>query len=87
MPLNYKGIKLECGYRIDLRVNSCVIVELKCVTKLAPIHDPQLMTYLKLTGSPVGLLLNFKVPVMVQGIKRKINPDAGGNVAGSSPKK
>ncbi len=86
LPLNYKGIKLECGYRIDLRVNGCVIIELKCVTKLAPIHDAQLMTYLKLTGSPVGLLLNFKVPVMVQGIKRKMNPDAGGNVAGSSPK-
>jgi PD-(D/E)XK nuclease superfamily len=45
------------------------------------------MTYLKLTGSPVGLLLNFKVPVMVRGIKRKMNPDAGANVAGSSPKK
>ena len=71
LPLHYKGGKLECGCRIDLRVNGCVIVEWKCVSKLAPIHDAQLMTYFKLTGSPVGLLLNFKVPVMVQGIKRK----------------
>ncbi len=87
LPLNYKGVKLDCGYRIDLRVNGCVIVELKCVSKLAAIHDAQLMTYLKLTGCPVGLLLNFKVPVMVQGIKRKMNSDVGAGVARSSPKK
>jgi GxxExxY protein len=87
LPLNYKGVKLECGYRIDLRVNGCVIVELKCVSKLAPIHDAQLMTYLELTGFPVGLLLNFKVPVMVQGVKRKLNPDADAGVVRSSPKK
>jgi GxxExxY protein len=61
LPLNYKGIQLEKGYRIDARVNGSVIVELKCVTKLAPIHEAQLITYLKLTGCPVGLLLNFKV--------------------------
>ena len=56
LPLNYKGIKLDRGYRVDARVNGCVIVELKCVSKLAPIHDAQLITYLKLTGCPIGLL-------------------------------
>jgi hypothetical protein len=64
-----------------------VILELKCVSKLAPIHEAQLITYLKLTGCPVGLLLNFKVPRMTEGIKRKINPDLGPHLPGSSPKK
>lgn len=70
LPLTYKEVKLDRGYRIDARVNDCVIVELKCVAKIAPIHEAQLRTYLKLTGCPVGLLLNFKVPIMKQGIKR-----------------
>jgi len=87
LPLDYKGVKLERGYRIDLRVNGCVIVELKCVTRLAPIHDAQLMTYLKLTGCPAGLLLNFKVPVMVQGIKRKMNAEASTGESTPAPEK
>jgi GxxExxY protein len=87
LPLNYKGVKLDRGYHIDLRVNDCVIVEIKCVMKLAPVHDAQLITYLKLTGCPAGLLLNFKVPVMVQGIKRKMNPDSCSGGSGSSPQK
>ena len=87
LPLDYKGVKLERGYRIDLRVNACVIVEVKCVTRLAPIHDAQLMTYLKLTGCPAGLLLNFKMPVMVQGIKRKMNPDVPTDASRPSPEK
>ncbi len=70
LPLTYKEVKLDRGYRIDARVNDCVIVELKCVAKIAPIHEAQLLTYLKLTGCPIGLLLNFKVPIMKQGIKR-----------------
>jgi GxxExxY protein len=84
LPLSYKGVKLDKGYRIDARVNACVIVELKCVNKLAPIHEAQLITYLKLTRCPVGLLLNFKVPRMTHGIKRKINPELGPHLPGSS---
>jgi GxxExxY protein len=94
LPLNYKGIRLDKGYKIDARVNGRVIVEIKCVRKLAPIHDAQLITYLKLTGCPVGLLLNFKVPRMVDGIKRILNPDLAAHPqvseakeAGSSPPK
>ena len=85
LPLNYKGVKLDRGYRIDARVNGCVIVELKCVKKLAPIHEAQLITYLKLTGCRVGLLLNFYVPLMKHGIKRIVNPDLNVHLAGSSP--
>ena len=85
LPLNYKGIKLKKGYRIDARVNGLVIVEVKCVQKLAPIHAAQLITYLKLTGCPIGLLLNFKVPKMIEGIKRKVNPDLGPHLPGSPP--
>jgi GxxExxY protein len=86
LPLNYKTVKLEKGYRIDVRVNGCVIVEVKCVTKLAPIHDAQLITYLKLTGCPMGLLLNFKVPLMKQGIRRRVHPNMMGEVSGPPPK-
>ena len=87
LPLTYRRLHLDHGYRIDARVNGCVIVELKCVTKIAPVHDAQLITYLKLTGCPVGLLLNFKVPVMVQGIQRKVNPDSGPREQSSPAKK
>ena len=70
LPVRYKEVVLDRGYRIDMRVNDRVIVELKCVARLAPIHDAQLLTYLKLTGCPIGLLLNFNVVVMKNGIKR-----------------
>ena len=73
LPLTYKAVELDRGYRIDLLVNNSVIVELKCAVKLAPVHDAQLLTYLKLTGCPVGLLLNFNVPIMKRGIKRLVN--------------
>jgi len=73
LPLVYKGVALDCGYRIDVVVDECVIVELKCVSEIAPVHLAQLLTYLKLTGCPVGLLLNFKVPVLKDGIRRLIN--------------
>ena len=86
LPLNYKGITLDRGYRIDARVNGCVIVELKCVSKVARIHEAQLITYLKLTGCPIGLLLNFKVPRMAEGIKRRVNPDLAPHLPGSAPK-
>ncbi len=71
VPVKYKGVNLECGYRIDLLVED-KIVELKSVEKLMPIHDAQLLSYLKLTGCTVGLLINFNVLVLKQGISRKV---------------
>ena len=73
LPLVYKDVKLDCGYRVDLIVNGCVVVEVKCVDQFAPIHHAQLLTYLKLTNCEVGLLLNFKVPVLKSGLKRVLN--------------
>jgi len=70
LPVEYKGIKLDCGYRIDLLVEDLVILELKSVESLAPIHEAQLLTYLKLTGLKIGLLINFNMPVLKQGIRR-----------------
>jgi len=70
LPLEYKGIKLECGYRIDLLVAGLVIVEIKSVEVLAPIREAQLLTYLKLTGIKVGFLINFNLVVLKQGIRR-----------------
>ena len=70
LPVEYKGVKLDCGYRIDLLVEDLVILELKSVQSLEPIHEAQLLTYLKLTCLKVGLLINFNVPVLKQGIKR-----------------
>jgi GxxExxY protein len=72
LPVEYKGIKLDCGYRIDLLVEDLVILELKSVKGLEPIHKAQLLTYLRLTGLKVGLLINFNVPVLKQGIRRLI---------------
>ena len=73
LPLHYKGIKLDCGYRIDLLVNKKVIIEVKMVDKLLDIHKAQLLTYLKLTGCKLGYLLNFKTSRMKNGIKRMVN--------------
>jgi GxxExxY protein len=73
LPLKYKGIKLDCGYVMDLVVEDLVIVELKTVEKLLPIHEAQLLTYLKLYQRSVGLLINFNVPALKTGIKRIVN--------------
>jgi len=73
LPVAYKGVKLDCGYRIDLVVEGTLIVELKTVQELQPIHEAQLLTYLKLSGLAVGLLINFNVPVLRRGIKRIVN--------------
>ncbi len=70
IPVNYKGAKLNCEYRIDILVEDTVILELKSVNDLQPIYEAQLLTYLKLTSLKVGLLINFNVPVLKQGIKR-----------------
>ena len=73
LPISYKGIYLDCGYRLDLVVENCVIVELKSIEKLLPIHQAQLLTYLKMIGLKLGLLINFNVPVLKDGIKRMVN--------------
>jgi GxxExxY protein len=72
LPLEYKGIRLECGYRPDIVVAGVVVVEVKSVQALAPIHDAQLLTYLRLGGWRLGLLINFNVEVLKNGIHRKI---------------
>ena len=77
LPVQYEGIRIDCGFRLDVVVCRTVIVEVKAVTTLAPIHEAQVLTYLKLTGCPAGLLLNFNVPLMKQGIKRLLNPKPG----------
>jgi GxxExxY protein len=74
VPLTYRGRTLETTYELDLLVEGRVIVEVKAVAALAPVHSAQLLTYLKLTGLPVGLLINFNVPVLKQGIRRLVNP-------------
>jgi len=74
LPLLYKGTKLDCGYRMDLLVNDAVIVEVKSVESLGPIHQAQLLSYLKIVGGKVGLLLNFNVKILKNGgIKRLVN--------------
>lgn len=73
LPVEYKGIKLECGYRLDVLVDSLVILELKAVEQLEPIHEAQLLTYLRLSKLWLGLLINFNVPVVKNGIKRLVN--------------
>ena len=70
MPVIYKGEKIDCGFRVDLLIDNKVIVELKVVDRLAPIHDAQVLTYLKLTGCKLALLMNFNVLLMKDGIKR-----------------
>jgi len=69
LPINYKGLPTDCGYRLDLLVDGAVIVEIKCVDRLAPIHSAQLLTYLKLSGTPQGLLINFNVPRLIDGVR------------------
>jgi len=73
LPVKYREVLLDCGYRIDLLVEDMVIVELKVVDRLAPIHEAQLLSYLRLSGMPVGLLLNFNVTELRRGIRRLVN--------------
>ncbi|HEX6187773.1 MAG TPA: GxxExxY protein [Pyrinomonadaceae bacterium] len=72
LPLEYKGIHLGCGYRLDLLVDESVIVEIKAFEALAPIHEAQLLTYLRIGGWRLGLLINFNVAVLKNGIRRRI---------------
>jgi len=73
LPIEYKGAKLDCGYRLDIVVAGKLILELKACENLQPIHEAQLLTYLKLTGIKYGLLINFNVPVLKDGIRRIAN--------------
>ncbi|NQT16966.1 MAG: GxxExxY protein [Planctomycetes bacterium] len=73
IPVEYEGVKFEMGFRADLVVNGCFLVELKSVEKLAPVHAKQLLTYLKLTGFRLGLLVNFGEALLKDGIKRLAN--------------
>ena len=73
LPVVYRDVRLDCGYRLDLVVENRVIVELKSIDKLLPIHDAQLLSYLKLSGCTVGLLFNFNVTVLTSGMKRLVN--------------
>ena len=73
LPVEYKGVKLDCGYRIDLLVENAVILEIKCLEHVLPVHEAQLLTYLKMTGRRVGLILNFNISVLTRGgIIRKV---------------
>lgn len=73
LPINYKGQSLNCGYKLDLLVEGNIILELKSVESIAPIHKAQLLTYLKLSNLKLGLLLNFNTPIMKDGIVRLVN--------------
>lgn len=73
LPVQYKGVKLDCGYRMDLVIEKLVVIELKTVEKLLPIHEAQLLTYLKLSGIICGLLVNFQEALLKSGLKRIVN--------------
>ena len=73
LPIEYKGVRVDCGYRLDLVVADKLIVELKACERILPIHEAQLLTYLKITGIKHGLLINFNVPLLKEGIKRLVN--------------
>ena len=78
LPVVYKDVKLDCGYRLDLVVEDSVILEIKAVQELAPIHDAQLLSYLRISGKRVGLIINLHVRVLKDGLKRVVNefPDS-----------
>jgi GxxExxY protein len=77
LPVTYKGIKLDCGHKLDLVVEDSVVVELKPIEDLAPVHQAQLLTYLKTSNKKVGLLINFNVQFLKNGLKRVVNRYAG----------
>ena len=72
LSVAYKGVKLDCGYRLDVLVEDAVVVELKSMEQILPIHQAQLLTYLRLAGKKVGLLINFNVAVLKNGIVRRV---------------
>ena len=72
LPVNYKGLAIDAGYRMDFVIENKVIIEVKSVEKTLPVHEAQLLTYLKLSGLRVGLLINFNVPLLKKGLIRKV---------------
>ena len=70
LPVVYKGVKLDCGYRMDLLVEDLVVIEIKAVENIIPVHEAQLLSYLKLADKPIGLLINFHVSILKNGLKR-----------------
>ena len=72
LPIEYKGMKLSAGYRMDIVVDGLVILELKSIEKILPIHEAQLLTYLRMSKIWLGLLINFNVPVLKEGIRRRV---------------
>jgi GxxExxY protein len=70
LPVSYRGVQVDCGYRIDLLIEDQIILELKSVEKIEPIHEAQLLSYLKLSGYKTGLLINFNVKLLRNGIRR-----------------
>ena len=72
MPVTYKSVRLDCGYRLDVVVSRLLVPELKTVERLLPVHEAQLLTYMKLGNLKTGLLLNFNAPVLKDGIKRMV---------------
>jgi GxxExxY protein len=73
LAVEYKAVRLDCGYRMDLVIENRLVLELKAVDQLLPVHDAQVLTYLKLTGLSEGLLINFNVPVLKEGLRRLVN--------------
>ena len=73
LPVIYKGVKLDCGYRMDVVVENSVVVEIKAVERIIPVHEAQLLSYLKLANKPLGLLMNFHVSTLKNGLKRLRN--------------
>ena len=84
LPVVYKEVKLDCGYRMDLVVNDSVIVEIKAVEQLAPIHEAQLLSYLRLSGKHVGLLFNFHSRILKDGLRRIVNEFADSAISAYS---
>ena len=76
IPIVYKGMSLDTSYRVDLIVEDRVVVEVKSVTAILAVHQAQILTYMTLTGCPAGLLINFNVPKLMEGVKRLVNPRA-----------
>jgi GxxExxY protein len=72
IPVEYKGIKLDCGYRADIVVNGSILVEIKAIDSLLPVHDAQLLTYLKLGDWKIGILVNFNVELLKHGLRRRV---------------
>jgi GxxExxY protein len=72
-PLNYEGLKVDAGYRIDMLVEDQIVIESKTVERILPIHEAQLMTYLRLTGCKIGFLLNWNVALIKNGLRRRVN--------------